>query len=162
MHSAVNPKPVAAMLLMVYVSEPLARARSFTNPVDGFACSQKKLKAARSMSSSNWSSVPVYPLPALLLCEVEEEQDGLPAKENSGATRSRRLPRSRNCRRVVLPGAANSAESAMGYTRNTRQLSIDCAAVDNRFRKLACWIHTAVTNSIRSCRLCISRGRRGL
>src|SRR4029077_16788103 len=63
MQSAVNPNPVAAILDTVRVSFPAAKARSFTCPVVGSACSQKKRNPAFSISSSNWSSVPGYPSP---------------------------------------------------------------------------------------------------
>src|SRR3954463_15483582 len=58
-------------------SPPRAIERLFTFPVAGAASFQKKLKVARWISSSNWSSVPSYGTPpggrkVLLL----EEQDG--------------------------------------------------------------------------------------
>src|SRR5260221_8323219 len=63
MHSAVNPKPVDAILDTVRVSLPAASARSFTCPVVGSACSQKKRNPAFSLYSSSRSSVPGYPPP---------------------------------------------------------------------------------------------------
>src|SRR5215472_8870689 len=46
MHKAGKPKPVAAMLDRVRVSEPWAAVRSFPRPVAGLPCSQKNLKVA--------------------------------------------------------------------------------------------------------------------
>src|SRR5208282_3084926 len=56
MHRAVRPKPVAAILAISRESEPLASVRSSTNPVAGFAFSQKKSEWARSISSRRASS----------------------------------------------------------------------------------------------------------
>src|SRR5579884_1161455 len=50
MQRALKPKPVAAMLEIVCVSAPVCRARSFTIPVLGSACSKKNEQAARSNS----------------------------------------------------------------------------------------------------------------
>src|SRR6476659_547603 len=60
MHSAVNPKPVAAVLATFWWSassiEPSVRARSGTRPVDGSACSQKYWQERCSKSSRKlWS-----------------------------------------------------------------------------------------------------------
>src|SRR5258705_6366029 len=56
MHSAVKPKPVAAMLATFLESGPAAWLRSFTRPVDGFTSSQKNWKQACSSSSKKASS----------------------------------------------------------------------------------------------------------
>src|ERR1700751_2408660 len=63
MHNAVRPNPVAAMLDIVRVSLSFRKARSFNWPVPGLVCSQKNWKLARSISSSNCSSVPWYGAP---------------------------------------------------------------------------------------------------
>src|ERR1700722_13269472 len=57
MQSAVSPNPVAAMLPRKLLSFARTLHRSFTRPVSGFACSQKKRKLARSSSSRNASSL---------------------------------------------------------------------------------------------------------
>src|ERR1700732_936617 len=56
MHSAVRPKPVAAMLATFRESDPVAWLRSFTSPVAGLASPQKNSKQERSRSSKKRSS----------------------------------------------------------------------------------------------------------
>src|SRR6266852_3146571 len=68
MHSAVRPKPVAAILDIVRVSFPLRKARSFTWPVAGLVSFQKNWKEPRCRSSSNCASVPWNGVPPEL-CE---------------------------------------------------------------------------------------------
>src|ERR1700722_18612429 len=55
--SAVSPNPVAAMLPRTPLSVARTLHRSFTSPVSGFVCSQKKRKLAFSRSSKKDSSL---------------------------------------------------------------------------------------------------------
>ena len=58
MHSAVNPKPVAAMLAMrrIATARKIVPCAVENLAVLGLACSQKKRQACRSRSSRNASS----------------------------------------------------------------------------------------------------------